>query len=107
MVYNIQLFPHKNLLANLFQEEFLVIETDKLPPHVLGATVPQLYRNFGRGIIWIKKLPGYLKELKEHVVRHEILHNLFPHLGEMAIEYLARLGYPLLKRFKIIYKKDY
>lgn len=66
-----------------FRRKFTVIVTDDLPDFVLGMTD-------AKGTIWIRRL--YWR-IKEHVLRHEILHNLFPYLSERAIEALNTSGY--------------
>ncbi len=72
-----------------YEKEFIVIETDYLPPNVLGMTD-------ARGTIWIRKLYGYMKE---RVLKHEIFHNLFPYLPEYAIRQMQD-GHLNLARFK-------
>lgn len=72
--------------------KFLLKITPYLPSNVLGMTDC-------RGTIWIRRLYGYLKE---HVLRHEVNHNLFPNASEYEVERLARAGYPDLSQFEFV-----
>lgn len=62
-----------------YYKRFYIILTDYLPPNVLGMIDC-------KGKIWIKRLYGYLRE---KVLKHEILHNLFPEANEYEIEKLT------------------
>ncbi len=72
--------------------KFLLKITPYLPPNVLGMTDC-------RGMIWIGRLYGYLKE---HVLRHEVNHNLYPNASEYEVDTLARSGYPDLRKFEFV-----
>jgi hypothetical protein len=65
------------------RKTFNVMVTDYLPSFVLGMTDC-------KGNIWISRIYGYLKE---HVLKHEIIHNLFSYLDEARVEMLNRAGY--------------
>lgn len=83
-----------NEYSRHLKRTFRVIVTDYLPPHILGMTDC-------KGTIWIRRLYGYLKD---HVLKHEIIHNLFPYLEELSVERLNRAGYiQSLSNFNLIY----
>jgi hypothetical protein len=69
-----------------------VKETYGLPWWILGMTD-------GRWFVWMQKLYG---KVKEKVLKHEILHNLFPHYSEETIRRMED-EYPLnLNDFEIV-----
>lgn len=83
-----------NQLRKYLKRVFQVKITDYLPPNILGMTD-------GKGNIWIKRLCGYLKE---HVLKHEINHNLFPHADEYEIRRITQAGHPYdLSQFELVY----
>ncbi len=67
--------------------------TDYLPPNVLGMTDC-------KGKIWIRRLYGYLKE---KVLKHEILHNIFPEASEYEIRRLTEVTPVELSNFNLIF----
>lgn len=56
-----------------YKRTFFIKITDYISP--LGMTDC-------KGMIWMRRLPGYLRD---KVLKHEILHNLFPNLSEYEI----------------------
>jgi len=81
---------------NYIKRTFNVVVTDYLPSFVLGMTDC-------KGMIWMKRLYGYLKE---HVLKHEIIHNLFPYLNEARVEMLNNAGYVKdLSSFNLIHSR--
>jgi len=76
-----------------YYRKFYIIVSDYLPSFVLGMTDC-------KGKIWIRKLYGYLKE---KVLKHEILHNLFPNASEYEIRRLTDSNFLDLNRFRLIF----
>lgn len=72
---------------------FYVIVSDYLPRNVLGMTNC-------KGVIWIRRLYGYIKD---HVLRHEVIHNLYPNANEYQVERLAHTGHPNLNQFNFVF----
>ncbi len=76
-----------------YYRKFYVVVTDYLPSFILGMTNC-------KGKIWIGRLYGYLKE---KVLNHEILHNLFPNASEYEIRKLTDLNFLDLNKFRLIF----
>lgn len=76
-----------------YYKNFYIIVSDYLPSHILGMTDC-------KGRIWIKRLYGYLRE---KVLKHEILHNLFPEADEYEIRRLTETSLIDLSRFRLIF----
>lgn len=87
-----------NLIYNLkpkynYHKKFYVIVTNYLPSNVLGMTDC-------KGKIWIRRLYGYLRE---KVIKHEILHNIFPKANEYEIRRLTDSNLIELSNFELIF----
>jgi hypothetical protein len=89
-----KVLTYLNPLKRYTRRLFKIKVTDYLPPSVLGMTDCE-------GNIWLKRLYGYLKE---HVLKHEINHNLFPNASEYQIRKITETGYPSdLCQFEFVY----